>query len=188
MRVDLHVVKEVADEVVLVLVVGGHVVVSPLSVPSLEREVAGAMYGALLHGRGRKRTEGWAMDIGEPDVEARVRKYAAVFRTVPGAPLGFRLVVEEMIRAVRSSKNVERVLADDDLLARKILSVLALLWNEPPRLDPSGGKGSPPSRTGPAGGLPAEVRAWEVRHGETPPEPDPERQERSRKRNPRRRT
>jgi hypothetical protein len=185
MRVDLHVVKEVADEVVLVLVVGGHIVVSPLSVPSLEREVAGVMYPAL-HKRGRKRDEGLARDLGEADSEARVRKYAAVFRTVPGAPLGFRSVVEEMIRVVRSSQNVERVLADDDMLIRKILSVLALRWNRPPQLDPPGGTGSPPSRTGPAGGLPAEVRAWEVRRGETPPEPDPERQERSRNRKPRR--
>ncbi|HET6984650.1 MAG TPA: hypothetical protein VFI53_21070, partial [Myxococcaceae bacterium] len=40
------------------------------------------------------------------------------------------------------------------------------------------GGGSGPAGAAPAGGLQAEVRAWEVARGATPSDPDPERKER----------
>lgn len=46
------------------------------------------------------------------------------------------------------------------------------------RRGPDGMTPPPPFGGGPAGGVPAEVRAWHVAPGPTPPEPDPERRER----------
>ena len=175
MRVDREVIDDVAAEVVLQLVVDGNIVVSPISVPAVEREVATALLQALRREEARSRFESVA------------RRRAARRGDLPsewarGVGDGFLSVVEEMIRALRSSSSVDRVLADDATLVRKILSVIALL--RAPRGSPQsfGGMGSPPPSAGSPGGCPAEVRAWEVRRGETQPEPDPERRERGKTR------
>jgi len=145
--------------------------VSPTSVAAVEREVAKAMFQALLRedARGREATLS----------KRRSSRGALPLEASPGHTDGFLWVVEEMIRAIRLSLSVDHVLADDATLVREILSVIALTWTPRGSRQSFGGMGSPPSS---AGGCPAEVRAWEVRRGETPPDPDPERRERGRKR------
>jgi hypothetical protein len=93
----------------------------------------------------------------------------------PPGERGFLSVVEAMVKLLRRSPDVQEVRATDDVLIRKILSMIAGLSRA--KRSVSGG-GSGPAGAAPAGGLPAEVRAWEVARGETPPDPDPERKER----------
>jgi hypothetical protein len=85
-------------------------------------------------------------------------------------------VAETMIALLRSSPSVAEVCSDEDTLLRKILSVIARPGRRRAWSFPSGG--APPSGGGPAGGLPAEVRAWHVPRGPTPTETDPGRRER----------
>jgi hypothetical protein len=172
-----QIADEVASDVVLQLIVDGHIVVSPLSVPAVELRVAMILREALQRvPRGFLQL---ARERDELDLEAGV---LGLTTQLGRKRRPFLSVVEDIVRAIRSSPEVQRVCADDDTLLRKILSVIALLGATPRRAVPIGGTGSPPPSPGPAGGNPAEVRAWEVRRGETPPEPDPERRERSKRR------
>ena len=157
-------IDEVAAEVVLQLVVDGDIVVSPVSVAAVEHEVATRIFQAPPGEKHR-------FDIRAPRRASREDGWTEVLA-----------VVQEIIGALRLSCSVDRLLADDAALVRKILSVMTRV--SAPRGSPKsfGGMGSPPRGTGSPGGCPAEVRAWEVRPGEIPREPDPERQERGKKR------
>ena len=177
MRVDPEVVEEVSTEVVLQLALDGAIRVSPTTIAEVEREMAIVVRAALLREDARSKFEHLAQELGEVGFDARVRRYAEQFKVVRGRARGLFSVVEEMLRLLRASPRVE-VLTDDDALFSKILLVIALLSGRTRLASESGGTGFPPSGTGPAGGIPAEARAWEVRRGETPSEPDPERRER----------
>jgi hypothetical protein len=192
MQVDPEVVQEVAAEVVLRLVCDGDIRVSPLRVSVVERSVATVMREALLREDTLSRIARHGRDLGDHGFDAKVRRYVQLLRdTLRGAPRGsgrgFLSVVESIIALLRHHPFVDRVHADDDALLRKILSVIARPARRKKRSADSGGGTVPPAGAAPAGGLPAEVRAWEVRRGEQPPEPDPERRERpGRQRAPRR--
>ena len=179
MRVDLAVVQEVASEVVLQLVLDGDIRVSPERVAVVERDVASVMRVALLREDAHSRIARFGRELGDRGFDARVRRdvrYLPMLRASPRSGEGFLLVVEAMVRLLRRSPDVEEVRASDDDLVRKILSMIARPSRSRRRSAPGGGSG--PSGAAPAGGLPAEVRAWEVARGETPPDPDPERKER----------
>ena len=179
MRIDPEVVEEVAAEVVLQLVLDRDIQVSPLRVAVVERDVAIIMREALLREDALSRVDRHGREMGDSGFDARVRRYVQLLRGAPrGTGRGFLSVVESIIGHLRSHPFVDSVRAEDDTLLRKILSVIARPARRKRRSAPSGGGTVPPAGTGPAGGLPAEVRAWEVRRGETPPEPDPERRER----------
>lgn len=180
MKVVPEVVQQVASEVVLQLVLDRDIRVAPEQVAAVEREVAIVMRVALLREDARSRLDRHDRLPGVRELDAEARKYAAFLRTSGPSGRGMISVVETMIALLRSSPNVAEVRGDDDTLVRKILSVIARPARRRAREFPSGG--APPSGGGPAGGLPAEVRAWHVPRGPTPPEPDPERRERGRKR------
>jgi hypothetical protein len=172
MGLDREFIDDVAAEVVLQLVVDGDIVVSPVSVAVLELEMATVIFQfQALH----------RLETGAR--RRATHENAPTCVPAPGPRTSLSLVAE-MIRALRSSRSVARVVADDAALVRKILSVVALLLARRGSPQPVGGMGSPPPGTGsvPPSGCPAEVRAWEVRLGETPREPDPERRERGKKR------
>jgi hypothetical protein len=175
MRIDLAVVQEVASEVVLQLVLDGDIRVSPVRVGAVEQQIASAMRVALLHQDARSRVSRFARELRDQGFDLRVRPYTRMLQGAPPDERGFLGVVEAMVDLLRGSPDVQEVRASDDVLIRKILSVIARP-SRPKRSLPGGGSG--PAGTAPAGGLPAEVRAWEVARGETPPDPDPERKER----------
>jgi len=179
MRVDSAVVEEVASEVVLQLVLDGDIRVSPERVGVVERDVASVMRAALLREDARNRVVRFGRELRDQGFDAQVRRYARylpLLRHSPRSGEGFLSVVEAMVRLLRRSPDVREVRASDDDLVRKILSVIARPQRSRRRSAPAGGSG--PSGAAPAGGLPAEVRAWEVARGHTPPDPDPERKER----------
>jgi hypothetical protein len=176
MRVDPAVVEEVASEVVLQLVLDGDIRVPPLRVAAVERELATAMRVALLREDAFSRIARFGRELGDWGFDIRVRAHTRMLRGLPGGGRGFLSVVEAMVAFLRRSPNVEEVRASDDDLVRKILDAIARPSRSRRRSSPGGGFG--PSGAGPAGGLPGEVRAWEVARGETPPDPDPERKER----------
>jgi hypothetical protein len=175
MRIDLAVVQEVASEVVLRLVLDGDIRVSPERVVFVERQVASAMRAMLLHEDARSRVARLARSLRDQGFDLRVRAYTRLLEGAPPGEGGFLAVVETMVAFLRGSPDVIEVRASDDVLIRKILSVIARP-SRPKRSLPGGGSG--PAGAAPAGGLPAEVRAWEVARGVTPPDPDPERKER----------
>ncbi len=171
-----EVVQQVASEVVLQLVLDRDIRVAPEQVGPVEREVAIVMRLALLREDARTRLARYDRRRGVRELDAEARRYAAFLRTSGTSGRGMLSVVETMIAFLRSSPSVAEVYSDDDTLLRKILSVIARPARRRARKLPSGG--APPSSGGPAGGLPAEVRAWHVPRGPTPTETDPERRER----------
>jgi len=145
--------------------------------------VATVMRAALLREDALSRIARHGRDLGDRGFDARVRRYVQLVRdTLRGAPRGsgrgFLSVVESIIAYLRHHPLVDTVRADDHALLWRILSVIARPARRKKRSADSGGGTVPPGGAAPAGGLPAEVRAWEVRRGENPPEPDPERRER----------
>jgi hypothetical protein len=176
MRVVPAVVEEVASEVALQLVLDGDIRVSPLRVLAVERQVAYVMRLALLREAARLRLLRLGRELQDKGFDVKVRAYTRMLEGTRWSGRGFLGVVEAMVGLLRWSPAVQEVRASDDVLFRKILSVIA----RPPRKKLSSrGGGSGPTGAAPAGGLPAEVRAWEVARGETPADPDPERKERS---------
>ena len=171
-----EVVEQVASEVVLQLVLDRDIRVAPEQVATVEREVGIVMRLALLREDARSRLARHDRRPGVRELDAEARRYAAFLRTSGTSGRGMLSVVETMIAFLRSSPSVPEVCSDDDTLIRKILSVIARPARRRARKLPSGG--APPSSGGPAGCLPAEVRAWHVPRGPTPTEPDPERRER----------
>jgi hypothetical protein len=131
---------------------------------------------ALLRKDAFSRIARFGRELGDRGFDLRVRPYTRMLRELAGGGRDFLSVVEAMVAFLRRSSDVEEIRASDDDLVRKILDVIARPSRSRRRSPPGGGFG--PSGAGPAGGLPAEVRAWEVAHGETPPDPDPERKER----------
>ena len=175
MRVDATVVEEVASEVVLQLVLDRDIRVPPLRVASVERQLATVMRVALLRKDALSRIARFGRELRDRGFDARVRRYARMLQASRGRGPDFLSVVEAMVSLLRTSPDVEEVLASDDVLIRKILDVIARPSRANRRSSPGGGSGR--TGAGPAGGLPAEVRAWEVARGETPPDPDPKRKE-----------
>jgi len=178
MGVDPQAVAEVAAEVVLKLIVDQDIRVSPQRTIDLERETAIVLREALLREDALGHIARAGRELGDQGFDARVRRCAALLRALSGSGRGILSAVEALIALLRRSPNVEEVRTDDARLLRKILWIIARPARLRGRFTPHGGGGIPPPRGGPAGGIPAEVRAWEVRRGETPPEPDPERRER----------
>jgi hypothetical protein len=94
------------------------------------------------------------------------------------------LLVERAVRWLREGPGRLTVLVEDLALLEVIRPLvrhhvdLALVWRG--ATVEAGSKAPPPAGRGPLGGLPAEVRAWEVRRSETPPEPDPDPERRER--------
>ena len=172
MHVDPVVVQEVASEVVMQLVLDGAIRISPSRVDAVERQLATVMRLALLREDALRRVARLGRELGDEGFDSKVRPYARMLRGVPEGGRGFLSVVEAMVALLRRSADVSEVRDSDDDLVRKILSLIARPSRPKRRSSPSGGSGA-----GPAGGLPAEVRAWEVARGETPPDPDPERKE-----------
>ena len=180
MQVDPEVVAQVAAEVVLQLVLDQDVLVSPPRVVHLEREVALVMRQALLREDALSRFARLGRALGDEGFDQRVRIYAALLRAPAGIGRGILSVVEQMIELLRHSPHVQAVRGDDDALRRKILHVIARPSRRRKRRMPAGGGGGPPPSGRPPDGLPAEVRAWEVRRSKTPPEPDPDPERRER--------
>ena len=175
MHVDPAVVQEVASEVVLQLVLDGDIRVTPVRVAAVERQVASVMRFALLREDALRRVARFGRELRDQGFDLRVREYTRMLQGTPWSGRGFLAVVEAMVGFLRRSPDVREVRASDDDLFRKILSVIA----RPSRARLSSRGGRPgPGGAAPAGGLPAEVRAWEVARGETPSDPDPERKER----------
>ncbi len=157
------------------LVLDGAIRISPSRVDAVERQLATVMRLALLREDALRRVARLGRELGDEGFDSRVRPYARMLRGVPEGGRGFLSVVEAMVALLRRSADVSEVRDNDDDLVRKILSVIARPSRLRRRSSPSGGSG--PTGAGPAGGLPAEVRAWEVPRGGTPPDPDPERKE-----------
>ena len=179
MRLDIAIVEEVASEVVLRLVLDGDIRVPPQRVAAVERAVASVMRAALLREDALSRILRFGRELRDQGFDVKVRRYVEYLQMLRDSTRGeggFLSVAEAIVCLLRASPDVEEVRAGDDKLVRKILSVIARP-SRPRRRSTSGG-GSGPSGAAPAGGLPAEVRAWEVARGETPPDPDPERKER----------
>jgi hypothetical protein len=148
-------------------------------VSAVERDVASVMRVALLREDAHSRIARFGRELGDQGFDAKIRPYARylpLLQPLPRSEGGFLSVVEAMVRLLRRSPDVPEVRASDEDLVRKILSIIARPSRSRRRSAP--GDGSGPSGAAPAGGLPAEVRAWEVARGETPPDPDPERKER----------
>ena len=175
MRIDLAVVQEVASEVVLQLVLDGDIRVSPVRMVALERQVANVMRLGLLREDALSRVARFGRELRDEGFDLRVRAYTRMLQgRPPSSERGFLAVVEDMVASLWMSPDVREVRASDDVLVMKILSVVARP-SRAKRSAPGGGSG--PSGAAPAGGVPAEVRAWEVARGETPDDPDPERKE-----------
>lgn len=130
---------------------------------------------ALLREDARSRVARFGRELRDEGFDLRVRAYTRMLQGTPWSGRGFLGVVEAMVAFLRGSPDVQEVRASEDDLFRKILSVIARP-SRAKRSLPGGGSG--PSGAAPTGGLPAEVRAWEVARGEAPDDPDPERKER----------
>jgi hypothetical protein len=177
MRIDPVVVQEVASEVVLQLVLDGDIQVSPERVTAVERALAAVMRRTLLLQDARSRIERLGRALRDKGFDRKARTYTRMLQEAPSSEGGFLWVVEAMVALLRRSEDVRDVRASDDDLVRKILSVIARPSGT--RRRSARGGGFDPGGAPPTGGLPAEVRAWEVARGETPDDPDPERKERA---------
>lgn len=176
MRIDLAVVEEVASEVVLQLVLDGDIRVSPMRIVAVERQLGTVMRVALLREDSSRHVARFGRELRDRGFDSRVLRFTRMLQALRGGGRGFLSVVEAMVALLRRSPDVEEVRASDDDLVRKILELIARRSRTKRRSSPGGGFG--PSGAGPGGGLPAEVRAWEVPRGKVPLEPDPERKER----------
>ena len=147
-----------------------------MRVAAVDRQLATVIRLALLREDSFRHVARFGRELQDRGFDAKVGRFTRMLQALRGGGRGFLSVVEAMVALLRRSPDVEEVRASDDDLVRKILDLIARPSRTKRRSSPGGGFG--PSGADPAGGLPAEVRAWEVPRGEMPLEPDPERKER----------
>jgi len=185
MRLDPKTIPSIARDSIAALMVDGDIEVEPMRIGDAEMDFTAIMREYLTNDERVRAATREALDRRGLDESAfeRVQREMADARGFKTGAEGIEYVVDQMIEFLLISRNVEEVFAGDDLLRTKLRAVMArhldISPHSPPGSTAHGEGAAPPEGGGLAGGLPAEVRAWEVRRGETPEEPDPERGERA---------
>ena len=168
MRLHPKVIPDISRETIQLLMQDGDIEVEPLRIADAEMDLSAIMREYLtneerVNQATREALERRGFDSSKFD---KVKQEMADLRGFRMGDEGIAYVVRQLIEFLLMSRNVEEVFVADDVLRRKVFSVMRKHLGESPSLGSSGGEGKPP------GGLPAEAGASDSPPPPVPPEPD----------------